>query len=102
MRKRERDESPSSELVSRPGPETSETLHEPYNNLRCSVCLERVTRRDLLPDNLNLNALRLASVVPLSYVFTTIAKPDAAPFVALDIVTQALAWLYLEDRLNML
>ncbi len=45
----------------------------------------RVTRRDLLPDDLYLSALRLAAAVPLGYAFAVLVGGAAAPFVALAI-----------------
>jgi hypothetical protein len=46
--------------------------------------IARVTRRDLLPEDLYLTALRLAACVPLGYAFGSLVSDSAtAPFIAL-------------------
>ena len=46
--------------------------------------IARVVRRDLLPEDLQLTALRLVACVPLGYAFASLVQPaPAAPFVAL-------------------
>lgn len=45
--------------------------------------ISRVTRRDLLPDDLYVSALRLASCVPLGIAFASLANEESRPFVAL-------------------
>lgn len=45
--------------------------------------IRRVVRRDLLPEDLQLTALRLAACVPLGYAFSSLVPDDQKPFIAL-------------------